>query len=120
MGVYDKQLNLFKLLDDCNNFHNNINKIKVFLPKELLEKNKNKDFKHLELYKTIWFESLRESHFKPQSGRFILITRTDEPGYSYKLINFSMYDLSDEEFDEFLKIFNLQGSCTSKISSSDY
>ena len=43
----------------------------------------------------------------------------DEPGYSYKPINFSMYDLSDEEFNEFLKIFNLQGSCTSKISLSD-
>lgn len=100
--------------------HNNVNnKIKVFLPKELLEKNKSKDFKHLELYKTIWLDSLRESHFKPTSGRVILIKNTDEPGYSYKSINFSVYDLSDEEFNEFLKIFNLQGSCTSKISLSD-
>lgn len=100
------------LIENRNNVNN---KIKVFLPKELLEKNKSKDFKHLELYKTIWLDSLHESHFKPTSGRVILINTTDEPGYSYKPINFSMYDLSDEEFDEFLKIFNLQGSCTSKI-----
>ena len=98
--------------------HNNVNKIKVFLPKELLEKNKNKKFKYFELYYTIWLESLRESRFKPTSGRVILInTSYDEQGYSYKSVNFDMSDLTDEEFDEFLKIFNIQGSCTSKISS---
>lgn len=95
--------------------HNNVNKIKVFLPKELLKENKNKEFKYFELYYTFWLNSLRESHFKPTCGRVILITRTDE-GYNYKPINFHMNELSDEEFDEFLKIFNIQGSCTSKIS----
>ena len=75
-------------------------------------------FKYFELYYTIWLESLRESHFKPTSGRVILInTSYDEQGYSYKSVNFDMSDLTDEEFDEFLKIFNIQGSCTSKISS---
>lgn len=107
------------LIENCNKLRNKNNKIRVYLPKELLEKNKSKEFKYFELYYTIWLESLCESQFKPQSGRIILITRTDEPGYSYKPINFSMYDLSDEEFNEFLKIFNLQGSCTSKISLSD-
>lgn len=92
-----------------------VNKIKIFLPKELLEKNKNKDFKHFELYKTIWLDSLHKYNFKPISSRVILIKTIDE-GYNYEPINFHMNELSDEEFDEFLKIFDLQGSCTSRIN----
>lgn len=93
-----------------------VNKIKVFLPKELLEKNKSKDFKHLELFLYCIEDPLSNVCFQMISGRSILITPTNEPGYTYKPINFTINDLSDEEFDEFLKIFNIQGSCTSKIS----
>lgn len=92
-------------------------KIKVFIPGNLYKKNKEKDFKHLELFLDLPEDPWRESLFKPTSGRVIQInTSYDEQGYSYKSVNFNMSDLSDEEFDEFLKIFNLQGSCTSKIS----
>ena len=102
-----------KKLKQNNSFE--LKKIKVYLPKEILEKNKNKKFKYLELFLDLPEDPWREACFKPTCGRVILITRTDE-GYSYKPINFSMSDISDEEFDEFLKIFNIQGSCTSKIS----
>ena len=91
--------------------------IKVFLPGDLYKKNKEKDFKHLELFLDLPENPWRESLFKPTSGRVIQInTSYDEQGYSYKPITFHMNELSDEEFDEFLKIFNIQGSCTSKIS----
>lgn len=92
-----------------------LKKIKVFLPGDLYNKNKEKDFKHLELFLDLPEDPWREVCFKPTSSRVILIKTTDE-GYSYKPINFTINDLSDEEFDEFLKIFNIQGSCTSKIS----
>lgn len=93
-----------------------LKKIKVFLPDDLYKKNKEKDFKHLELFLDLPEDPWRESLFKPTSGRVILIKTTDKSGYTYKPINFTMNELSDEEFDEFLKIFNIQGSCTSKIS----
>ena len=93
-----------------------LKKIKVFLPYDLYKKNKEKDFKHLELFLDLPEDPWRKACFKPTSGRCIFITTTDEPCYSYKPINFHMNELSDEEFDEFLKIFNIQGSCTSKIS----
>ena len=89
--------------------------IKAFLPGDLYNKNKEKDFKHLELFLDLPEDPWREVCFKSTSGRVILIKTTDE-GYSYKSINFHMNELSDEEFNEFLKIFNLQGSCTSKIN----
>ena len=93
-----------------------LKKIKVFLHDDLYKKNKEKDFKHLELFLDLPEDPWREACFKHTSGRCIFITTTDEPCYSYKPINFHMNELSDEEFDEFLKIFNIQGSCTSKIS----
>lgn len=92
--------------------------IKVFLPGDLYKKNKEKNFKHLELHFNfdVW-NMIEELEYLMHNQRIIQInTSYDEPGYSYKSVNFSMSDLSDEEFDEFLKIFNLQGSCTSKIS----
>ena len=93
-----------------------LKKIKVFLPDDLYKKNKEKDFKHLELHfnSDVW-NMVKELEYLMHNQRIIQITLTDEPGYSYKPVNFSMSDLSDEEFDEFLKIFNIQGSCTSKI-----
>lgn len=96
-----------------------LKKIKVFLPGDLYKKNKEKDFKYLELHfnSDVW-NMVKELEYLMHNQRIIQINTniTDEPGYNYKPINFNMYDLSDEEFDEFLKIFNLQGSCTSKIS----
>ena len=92
-----------------------LKKIKVFLPGDLYKKNKEKDFKHLELHfnSDVW-NMIKELEYLIHNQRIIQINNLyDEPGYSYEPINFSMSDLSDEEFDEFLKIFNLQGSCTS-------
>ena len=105
-----------KELKQNNSFE--LKKIKVFLPGDLYKKNKEKDFKHLELHFNfdVW-NMIEELEYLMHNQRIIQInTSYDEPGYSYKSINFSMSDLSDEEFDEFLKIFNIQGSCTSKIS----
>lgn len=93
-----------------------LKKIKAFLPGDIYKKNKEKDFKHLELFLDLPEDPWRESLFKLTSGRIILIKTTDKSGYIYKPINLHMNELSDEEFDEFLKIFNIQSSCTSKIS----
>ena len=95
-----------------------LKKIKVFLPGDLYKKNKEKDFKYFELHFNfdVW-NMIKELEYLMRNQRIIQInTSYDESGYSYKSVNFSMSDLSDEEFDEFLKIFNIQGSCTSKIS----
>ena len=108
-----------KELKQNNSFE--LKKIKVFLPGDLYKKNKEKDFKHLELHfnSDVW-NMIKELEYLMHNQRIIQInTSYDETGYSYKLVNFNMSDLSDEEFDEFLKIFNIQGSCTSKISLSD-
>ena len=105
-----------KELKQNNSFE--LKKIKVFLPGDLYRKNKEKDFKHLELHfnSDVW-NMIKELEYLIHNQRIIQInTSYDETGYSYKLVNFDMSDLSDEEFDEFLKIFNIQGSCTSKIS----
>ena len=93
-----------------------LKKIKVFLPDDLYKKNKEKDFKYFELHFNfdVW-NMIKELEYLMHNQRIIQITPTDEPGYSYKPVNFSMSDLLDEEFDEFLKIFNIKGSCTSKI-----
>ena len=105
-----------KELKQNNSFE--LKKIKVFLPGDLYKKNKEKDFKHLELHFNfdVW-NIIEELEYLMHNQRIIQINSSyDESGYSYKSVNFSMSDLSDEEFDEFLKIFNIQGSCTSKIN----